>query len=69
MQEPLPGEPCDNERHCVGVEKDRPERALETDVLIDEHGEDETEHQSTGDEQNSEHKDVPSGSDEALGCE
>ena len=38
-------------------------------MLIDEHGEKEPKHQSARDEQNAEHQDVPSGGDEALGCE
>src|SRR5580704_14656179 len=69
MQEPLPGEPRHDERHCKGIEKDGSEHALEADMLIDEHGEKEPKHQSARDEQNAEHKDVPSGGDEALGCE
>jgi hypothetical protein len=69
MQEPLPGEPSDNERHRKGVEKDRSKHALEADVLIDEHREDKAEHQRPGDEQDAEQKDMPAGRNESLGGE
>ena len=69
IEEPLPDEAGDDERHRVGVEEDGAEHALAAHVLIDEHGQQEAEHQAAGDEQNAEDDDVPGGGDEALVAE
>ena len=58
IEEPLPDQAGDDERHRVGIQKNRAEQALGADLLVDEDREQEAEHEAAREEQHAEHGDV-----------